>query len=286
MIDSEWLRAFVAFGERLNFTRAAADLHLSQPALHVQIKKLGESLNVPLYVRRGRGVELTREGRKLLAFGREQAERQAAFVDSLRLGEGEETVVLAAGEGTLLYLLTDAIRRYQRSATARLLVLTRDREQALAAIELGEAHLAVTVTDEVPEGFVAKRVARVGPAVVLPRGHRLARRRALSIQDLSGEALVLPAQGRPLRSALARAFADAGLALRPGVEAHGWGLMMHFAELGLGLALVNDFCKPPPGMVLRPLRGLPSVQYQLLRLRDRKQGVATLALEKAILSLG
>jgi DNA-binding transcriptional LysR family regulator len=286
MIDSEWLRAFVVFAERLNFTRAAEELHLSQPALHVQIRKLSESLGVSLYVRRGRGVELTREGRKLLAFGREQAERQAAFVDSLRLGEGEESVVLAAGEGTLLYLLTDAIRRYQRSAKAKLQVLTRDREQALSAVELGEAHLAVTVTDEVPEGFVAKRVSRVGPAVVLPKGHRLARRRSLSIEDLAGEQLVLPAAGRPLRAALARAFADAGLPLRTGVEAHGWELMMHFSALGLGLAVVNDFCRPPPGLVLRPLRGLPAVQYQLLRLRDRKQGDAVQALEKAILSLG
>jgi DNA-binding transcriptional LysR family regulator len=284
MIDSERLRAFVAFAERLNFTRAAEDLHLSQPALHVQIRKLSESLNVPLYVRRGRGVELTREGRKLLAFGREQAERQSAFVQSLRLGDGHENAVLAAGEGTLLYLLKDAIRRYQRAAKAPLKVLTRDREQALSAVELGEAHLAVTVTDEVPEGFVAKRVAKVGPVVVLPKDHRLARRRGLSIEDLAGEPLVLPASGRPLRAALARAFAEAGLLLRPAVEAHGWELMMHFAELGLGLAVVNDFCAPPTGMVLRPLRGLPAVQYQLLRLRDRKQGPAALALERAILA--
>jgi DNA-binding transcriptional LysR family regulator len=286
MIDSERLRAFVAFAERLNFTRAAEDLHLSQPALHVQIRKLSESLNVQLYVRRGRGVELTREGRKLLAFGREQAERQAAFIESLKLGDGHENVVLAAGEGTLLYLLKDAIRRYQRAAKAPLKVLTRDREQALAAVELGEAHLAVTVTDEVPEGFVAKRVAKVGPAVVLPKEHPLARRRWLSIEDLADEPLVLPASGRPLRAALARAFAEAGLRLRPAVEAHGWELMMHFAELGLGLAVVNDFCAPPAGMVTRPLRGLTPVQYQLLRLRDRQQGPAALALEKAVLASG
>jgi DNA-binding transcriptional LysR family regulator len=286
MINSEWLHSFVVFAERLNFTRAAEELHLSQPALHVQIKKLAESLNVPLYVRRGRGVELTREGRQLLAFGREQAERQAEFVKGLGFGDGEENVVLAAGEGTLLYLLTDAIRRYQRWAKAPLKVLTRDRDQALAAVELGEAHLAVTVTEEVPGSFVAKRVARVGAAVVLPKGHRLARKRVLSIRDLAGEALVLPGLGRPLRATLARAFADAGLPLRTGVEAHGWELMMHFAALGLGLAVVNDFCVPPPGTVRRPLRGLPSVQYQLVRLRDRRQGEAARALERAILSVG
>ena len=57
-----------------------------------------------------------------------------------------------------------------------------------------------------------------------------------------------------------------------------------FAELGLGVAIVNDFCSPPRGTVRRPLSGLPSVRYQLLRLRDRQQSPAALALEAAIIA--
>jgi DNA-binding transcriptional LysR family regulator len=282
MINTEWLRAFVLFAESLNFTQAAEKLHISQPALHVQIRKLSESLGVSLYQRRGRALELTSEGRKLLAFGREQMEHHAGFLESLKLEPRADTVVLAAGEGTLLYLLTGAIRRFQRAAQARLRVLTRDREQAIRAVELGEAHLAVTVTDEVPEDFLAKPVAKVGAAVVLPKAHPLARRRMLSIQSLANERLVVPASGRPLRAALARAWAEAGVQLVPAVEAHGWDLMMRFAELGLGLAVVNDFCTPPAGMVLRPLRGLPSVHYQLLRLRARRLNSTALTLEASI----
>ena len=60
--------------------------------------------------------------------------------------------------------------------------------------------------------------------------------------------------------------------------------MMRFAELGLGVAIVNDFCAPPRRTVRRPLSGLPSVQYQLLRLRHRQQNPAALALEAAILA--
>lgn len=60
------------------------------------------------------------------------------------------------------------------------------------------------------------------------------------------------------------------MAWSPAVEANGWELMLRFAELGMGLAIVSDFCQPPRGMVRRRLNGLPSVQYQLLRLRDRK----------------
>jgi len=44
------------------------------------------------------------------------------------------------------------------------------------------------------------------------------------------------------------------------VEANGWQLMMALAEVGLGVAVVNDFCKPKVGTVLRPLSGLPPLQ--------------------------
>lgn len=201
----------------------------------------------------------------------------------LKLESRDDTVVLAAGEGTFLYLLGDALRAFQRLKDAKLRILTRDRDAAISAVLLGEAHLAVTVVDEVPLDLVARRVASVGAAVVMPKTHRLARKRSVSVQSLDGEPLVVPAPGRPLRAALAAAWAAAGSRLSPSVEASGWQLMMSFAELGLGLAVVNDFCQPPRGMVLRPLSGLEPVRYQLLRRRDRRQSPAARQLEEAIL---
>jgi DNA-binding transcriptional LysR family regulator len=67
-----------------------------------------------------------------------------------------------------------------------------------------------------------------------------------------------------------RAFAAAGVAWNPVIEARGWELALHFAQLGLGLAIVNDFCRTPPGLVMRPLKELAPVTYRLLRLRGRR----------------
>jgi DNA-binding transcriptional LysR family regulator len=283
MINAEWLGSFVRFAETMNFTHAAAALHISQPALHVQIRKLSESLNVPLYVRRGRALELTVQGRRVLAFGREQQERAEQLLAELDLRARDASVVIAAGEGTFLNLLTQALRAFQRIRRARLRVLTRDRELAIAAVQLGEAHLAVTIADDVPGDLFARKVASVGAAVVLPASHRLARRRSLAIKDLGDEALIVPSPGRPLRATLANAWASAGLTWSPAVEANGWELMMRFVELGLGIAIVNDFCSPPRGTVKRTLKGLPPVHYQLLRLRTPERNPAVLALEQAIL---
>ncbi|HXK18816.1 MAG TPA: LysR family transcriptional regulator, partial [Polyangiaceae bacterium] len=187
MVNSEWVRAFVTFAETLNFTHAAARLHISPPALHVQIRKLGESLQAPLYVRRGRSLSLTAQGQKVLAFGREQEERTAQLVDDVKGTSHDASVVLAAGEGTFLHLLSEPLRAFQRGNRSRLRVLTRDREHALSAIQLGEAHLAVTVIDDVPPDVVSRRLAKVGAAVVVPRNHPLARKRSVSIRDLRDE---------------------------------------------------------------------------------------------------
>jgi len=284
MVNAEWVRAFVTFAETLNFTHAAARLHISQPALHVQIRKLGESLQAPLYVRHGRSLTLTAEGRKVLAFGREQEERTARLIDDVTGTPRDTGVVLAAGEGTFLHLLSGPLRAFQRGKGSKLRVLTRDREQALSAVQLGEAHLAVTVIDDIPPEVISRRVAKVGAAVVMPRNHPLARKRSIAIRDLRDEPLIAPPAGRPLRATLAQAWAAADQPLSPAVEANGWELMMRFAELGLGVAIVNDFCSPPRGTVRRPLSGLPSLQYQLLRLRAREQSAAALALEAAIIA--
>lgn len=284
MIDSEHLRSFVAFAETANFTRAAERLHLSQPALFVQIKKLAQALDTPLYTRRGRTLELTVQGKKLLAYGREQSEREQLLLQELKPGAHDESVVLAAGEGTFLNLLSPALKLFQRNHRAQLRVLTRDREQALGAVQLGEAHLAVTVLDDVPPGMLARSVAKVGAAVVLPRQHPLARKRSLKVRDLCDEPVIAPSPGRPLRTRLARAWSEAGLTWAPAVEANGWELMMRFAELGMGVAVVNDFCQAPRGTVKRRLVGLSAIHYQLVRLRDRKPTPAALALEQAIVT--
>ncbi len=62
MISSDRLHTFAVFAEDNNLSRAAKRLHLSQPAVHAQLKALADELGVPLYQRAGRGLVLTKEG--------------------------------------------------------------------------------------------------------------------------------------------------------------------------------------------------------------------------------
>lgn len=265
MIDVEWLMAHLAFSEELSFTRAARARHVSQPALHAQVKKLEASLGVSLYRRRGRALELTDAGRRTAAFAREMRDRIGEFEGELHAPRAEAPAVLAAGEGAYLHLLGGALRAFTGDGTGSLRLLTRDAAGGVDAVASGEAHLAVVSVDAPPEGLVSEALTEVPQALVVPTSHALAKKKRVKVRELDGVRMVVPPVGRPHRTMLSQAFAASGVTLSVGVEASGWALMMHFVELGIGAAIVNACCDPPAGLVAIRMPELPARTYQLLR---------------------
>src|SRR4051794_499288 len=142
-MDLQLLPTFFAFAETLNFTHAAKRVHLSQPAVHMQVKKLESELGVSLYRRVGRGIELTREGVLLSRFAHETQTRTRTFVEELRGKPDREPVVLSAGEGAFLYLLGPALRAHRGPMRLR----TRDRDGMLDDLRSGVAELGVAAME-------------------------------------------------------------------------------------------------------------------------------------------
>ncbi len=254
----EWLFAFVVFAEHLNFTRAAARLHISQPALHVQIKKLAEAVGRPLYRRDGKSLSLTPEGRHLAAFGREVQERGRSVLEELRGQAQSGPVVLASGQGAFLYLLGPAIRRFPKR-TWPLRLLSMSGPQAIESVREARAHLCVAALpgDTLPADLTCEKLRSVGQSVIVPSSHRLARRRSLRPADLADEQLVVAPAGSPHRVMLTHLLESSGIAWSVAVEATGWEVMLQFARYGVGIAVVNDFCPAPRGMKIHPTRGRP-----------------------------
>jgi DNA-binding transcriptional LysR family regulator len=282
VLSSDGLEAFIAFAERLNFTHAAADLHISQPALHVKIGKLAESVGAPLYRRIGRRLELTAQGVAVLAFARESRERDRLLVETVRTGASHPPITLAAGEGAYLYLLGAAIRAFARRSKSRLTLLQRDQSGTIAAVRSGEAHVGVAILDGAVDGIDQQRIGRWPQVLVMPARHALARKRSLKLADLDGVALVVPPEGRPQRATLQQAFNSASVPWRVAVEATGWALMLHFVEIGVGLAVVNGCCRIPRGLVARPLAELPQVEYHVLARAGAALAGEAAALRRAI----
>src|SRR5690242_19997862 len=107
---AEDLQAFAVFARHRNFTRAAEELHVSQPALHTRIRKLESRLGSRLYEKHGRQLLLTDAGERLAAFANDTRDRTVDFLRTLGAAP-PRPLVLVAGSGAYLYLLGDSLKR-------------------------------------------------------------------------------------------------------------------------------------------------------------------------------
>ncbi|TDB96548.1 LysR family transcriptional regulator [Actinomadura sp. 7K534] len=261
-LSTDALASFAVFADHLNFTRAAEELHISQPALHVKVQKLAETLGRALYTRHGRRLALTPTGVEVARFARELDARVAAFLAGVHGTAPTRVPTLAAGEGAYLYLLGDVVRPGIR-------LINGDRARTLAAVRTGRADLGVSVLDVTPTDIEAVPLATYPQVLVMPDDHPLAERPDLALTDLAGASLVAPPPTGPHRIALERALRSAGVPWSLAVEAEGWPLTLHFVSLGIGVAIVNGCVTPPPGLVTREIIDLPAVPYHALHLPSR-----------------
>ncbi|GAA1543403.1 LysR family transcriptional regulator [Actinomadura kijaniata] len=264
-LSTDALASFAVFAKHLNFTRAAEELHISQPALHVKVRKLAETLDRPLYRKEGRRLTLTPEGEAVARFARELDDRATAFLAEVQGRSPGRVPVLAAGEGAFLYLLGEAVR----TAAPRPRLVNGDRARTLAAVRTGRADLGVAVLDVLPHDLAAVHLATYPQVLVAPEDHPLAGRPSLTLADLADASLVVPPPHGPHRIMLERALRAAQVPWSVAVEASGWPLILHFAALGVGPAVVNGCVRVPEGLVAREITDLPAVPYHAVHRPDR-----------------
>ncbi|MFC3123674.1 LysR family transcriptional regulator [Pseudoroseomonas globiformis] len=253
------LRAFAAAVETGSFGRAAARLHLSQPALTVQIRALETSLGLTLFDRSARGVRPTEAGRHLAqSFGRVLAELdqvvEGARAQAARRSGVVRVAVLPSVAATLLPL---ALAR-PRAMHPAIRVLVRDAVAGRVAAQLrdGEAELGIGMLAGPDPALEAETLFEDELIAVLPPGHRLAARSRLSPAILAAEPLVLTDPGSSLRALAERAFAESGLLLNPAYEATYMSTAVALVRAGLGIgilpALAPDL-RLPPVLETRPI---------------------------------
>ncbi len=252
---AEDLEAFAVFAKHRNFTHAADELHVSQPALHARIRKLEQTLDRQLYERQGRNLLLTEIGEQLAAFANDTHTRAVAFLESLD-ALPPRPLVLAAGSGAYLYVIGDVLRRYlDRKLELRL--MTADSDATLAAVRDGTADVGVTALTIPPDDLECELLAQYPQVLALRPDHRLADRRTVRLKDLQGEALVVPPRTRPHRQQLERGLLDAGVEWSVAVEVEGWDLLVQFVRMGIAPAVVNGFVRTPPAVRTIPIKDLP-----------------------------
>ena len=258
------LRYFVAVAESRSFTRAAARLFVSQPALSKQVRQLEQQLNARLLLRGPRGVTLTAAGEALLPFAREQLSRWATAEQHLAAAAAVDAEVLTVGFSTavargLLSGATDAFRQTHPGWRIQLRqVAWHDPTAGLADARVDVAILWLPLTS--PDRYDWQVLVTEPCWVALPATHPLAARPHLNFHDLLDEPfLALPESAGPLRDHWLALDHRAGRPVRVGGTVTTAEETFEAVANGIGIALLsagNAQIYRHPGVVTRPVTGV------------------------------
>ena len=241
-IDLRHLRYFLAVAEELHFGRAAARLHMAQPPLSQQIRRLEQEIGYPLFLRSSRSVKLTPAGKALVDRARRTLHKVDEDLEAVRsIARGEVGVLKVGFVGSaMLTRLPRILDRYRRLYSRVQLHLNEfHTSQLIEALREGSADVALardagTAEDlHVEPAFVEPFVA------VLPRRHPLAARRSIPIARLRDQPFVFFP-----RSAGSYAWENAiriceQHGFRPNVvqEAPQWLTVVRLVGAGLGVTI-------------------------------------------------
>jgi DNA-binding transcriptional LysR family regulator len=202
------LRVFEAVARNLSFTRAADELHLSQPTVSVQVRQLAAAVGMPLFEQFGRRIRLTAAGAELLATARtvfdtwDRFEMTVADLQGLRRGALRVSAVTTA-----TYFVPRLLGPFSEAYPGIELSLeVARRDDIVQRLIEGRDDLYIMGVPPTDLEIHAHPVLDNPLVIVAPRGHRLAARRALPLEALAEESFLVREPGSGTRMASERYF--------------------------------------------------------------------------------
>ena len=270
-VSTQQLRYFVALAEELSFTRAAARLFITQPALSKQIAQLEKRLKVELFVRGTRGTRLSPAGEALMASARQvlaawdDAER--SMVEAAQTGSAQ--IVLGFWLGIGRGLVPTAMSPFRASHPGANLVFRRtDWDDPSAGLASGEADAAILLLPLPKLDGVSFLPLMEEPLhVAVPANHPLADQETVDVEQIIDETfLSLPRECGPLRNYALLIGRRDGRYPTTSVEVRNIEEAMEAVENGLGIQLIShgtSIQSRRPGVEMPWLLGYGTQEYAI-----------------------
>lgn len=235
------LAIFNAVAEKLSFTEAANTLHLTQPAVSVQIKRLEDSVGLPLFEQLGKRIYLTGAGEELLHYSRnifhELDEAGEMFAQMQDISRGTLNVSVATTASSFATRMISAFLKQYPAATVRLDVTNRGT--LIRQLENNEKDIVIMgkppeTMDLVGEAFMDNPLV-----VIASPDHPLAGQMAIGIQTLQREPFVVREPASGTRAALEKLFSRCQISPAIQVEIADTEAIKEAVAAGLGLSVVS-----------------------------------------------
>lgn len=269
------LESFAAVARLGSFSRAAEALHLTQPAVSIQVRQLAETVGMPLFDQAGRTLRLTAAGEELLATTRSLDDvwnRFESAIDALRgLKRGKLRVALVTTAKYFLPRMLGAFCKRYPDISIELEIANRDR--VVERLRNNEDDLYVMSYPPDDLDIVVHPFLDNEMVVLAPRGHWAAGRR-VSLAELGEEPFLLREPGSGSRRAIDDFARQAGVRLRVRLALGSNEALLELAGTGMGLAVISRHALGErldgEGLVILDVEGFPLHRpWNLVHLRQK-----------------
>jgi DNA-binding transcriptional LysR family regulator len=216
-MDTRQLAAFCAVVERGSFSQAAERLGVTQPAVSLQIRALEQRLGRQLLDRSGRRVEPTEAGRRLYRSAQRMLSLEEQLLEDVASGaEGEltGTLQIGASTGPAAIVVPLLLCEFQReNPSVRVALTVADTQAVIDHVGARELELGIVGAARRQRGVTFEPFLRDEVILAVPPEHRFAGR-AITIEDLRGEQLIVMQEGGGVRQLLEDELRTSGHRLR------------------------------------------------------------------------
>ena len=235
------LNIFESVVRHLSYTRAAEELHLTQPAVSMQVRQLEESVGLDLFEQMGKSLYLTEAGHELFRYCQNIAEQlrdaEDLFACMKNLNHGRLSISVAS---TANYFAARLLANFSRQyPEVRLSLDVTNRQGLISQLKGNDCDLAIM--GKPPEGLdVSGDAFMDNPLVIIaPPDHPLSQQTNISLQALAEEPFVVREQGSGTRNAIERFFATHNMQLNIAAEMSSSEAIKQAVAAGLCLGIVS-----------------------------------------------
>lgn len=192
------LRYFLALTQELSFKQAAARVHISQPTLSQQIKKLEDELGSPLFERSNRHVRLTEAGHKFLPYAQNAMDAISKGLNEIKENSDEISGLIHLGVIPTIcaYLMPNILKTLRKNFPKIQISLYEETTSSLIEkLKQGKLDIGILALPIHEKGLAEKKLASEEYFAGIPLSHPLAKRSAITRKDLAKEKIITLQEG-------------------------------------------------------------------------------------------
>jgi len=287
------MRVFAMVARHLSFTRAARELHLTQPAVSQQVKLLEAGIGLPLFEHIGRKVQLTHAGAELLRYANQAVDLMRAAGEALAAMRGLRRGVLQLGAvSTAKYFAPSLLAAFTPAyPEVTIKFSVGNREEIIKQLAANEIDLVIMGRPPRELDTIAEPFAKHPLVIIAAPDHALARKRRIPLKQLGTENFLIREEGSGTRASLEHVFRDRGATYHASMEVSSNETIKQAVMAGMGISFISMHTVglelKAGKLVILDVIGLPIVRdWYVIHLREKRLSPIAAAFRGFLLERG